>query len=258
MIVLRFFTVVIIMLIVVKIINSIFNSEQKRCNDKWYEGTEKYKNAINKIANIMAVILKAAIVTFIISNIVILIYGIINKYVIFIIASVMFFIVLLFNVLIEHTDKFPDIVAGSYMITVGLYTIFMVVFFFTFQALGTVGMQNDRIESIKVNTINIIELQKVPYTNVSGSRYYIRSEPSLAYYYDIETAEGRKTTKVIDGHKDYVERCEDDIYKDNPHIDVYVVVEKYTNAYGIEIETFKNYAYYIYIPKDSTYFVDKE
>ncbi len=40
MIVLKFFTVV-VMLIVVEIINSIFNSEQKRCNDNWYKGTEK-------------------------------------------------------------------------------------------------------------------------------------------------------------------------------------------------------------------------
>ncbi len=170
----------------------------------------------------------------------------------------MFFIVLLFYVLSEYTDKFPNITAGSFFITGALYIIFMIFIFFLFQTIGTVGMQNDRIESIKVNTINIIELQKVPYTNVSGSRYYIRSEPSLAYYYDIEITEGRKTAKVIDGHKDYVERCENDIYKDNPHIDVYEVVEKYTNAYGTEIETFKNYAYYIYIPKDSTYFVGKE
>lgn len=74
--VLKFFTGVVIMLIIIWIITAIFEYEADWCNDHWYEGSKKYKSAINKIADIMNVILHIAIIIFSISNIAILIYGI--------------------------------------------------------------------------------------------------------------------------------------------------------------------------------------
>lgn len=252
--VLKFFTGVVIMLLIVYGITAIFEYEADRCNDHWYEGSKKYKNAINKIADIMNVILNIAIIIFFISNIAILICGIVNKYISFITVGVLFIISMIFDWLEENTKIFPKIIQEIASLTFAFYVAILMLFFL-FQFINT---PNTETNVRKVNTINIIELQKVPYTNVSGTRYYIRSEPSLAYYYDIITDNGNKTTKVIDGYKNYVERCEDDIYKENPHIDVFEVVEKYTNGYGIEWENVKNYEYYIYIPKDSTYFTDKE
>lgn len=251
--VLNFFTVVVIMLIILGLVTAIFASEQKRCNKFWYTGTEKYKNTIDKLSGIMYKMLKIAIITFFIINILIFIYAIVTKNMFFIIISVLFVITMIFYLLIEFTEKFETITEIIFCISGGAYMSIMI-FFFLFQA---IAMQNIRTDVRKVDTINIIELKEVPYTNVSGTRYYIRSEPSLAYYYDIITDNGGSITKVIDGYNNYVERHEDDIYKENPHIDVFEVVNKYTTGYGKEGEQFIKYEYYIYIPKGSTYFVDK-
>lgn len=252
--VLSFFTGLVIILIIVGIITAIFDYEQKRCNRYFYKETEKYKNAINKVAKIMYVILYITIIIFSICNIVIFIYGIATKNTFFIIVSIMFAITMIFYALSNYTDKFSSITIVIFSIATVLYVLSMV-FFFIYQIMG---MQNLKTDVIKVNTINIIELQTVPYTNISGTRYYIRSEPSLAYYYDIITQSGGRTTKVIDVYNNYVEKFEDDIYKENPHIDVWEVVQKYTNGYGKEGENVKGYQYYIYIPEGGTYYIDKE
>lgn len=252
--VLNFFTVALIMLIIVACISASFDSEQKRCNRDSYIETNKYKNAIRKIDEIMDTILYSSIIIFCISNIVMFICGIITKNVFFIIVSVMFAITAIFYLLNKYTHKFSEVTEGIYFMISFLYSLILA-FFLLFQV---IAMQNVRTDVRKVDTINILELQAVPYTNVSGTRYYIRSEPSLAYYYDIATDNGGSTTKVIDGYNNYVERCEDDIYKENPHIDVFEVVQKYTTGYGYEGENIINYKYYIYIPKGGTYFIDKQ
>lgn len=253
--VLNFFTGVVVMLMIVGLVTAIFDSEKKRCNKFYYTGTEKYKNAINKIADIMIhKILGIAIIIFCIINIIIFIYAIVTKNVLFIIISIMFMITFVFYLIFEYTDKFETITEIIFCILAAAYMCSMI-FFFLFQA---IAMQNITTDVRKVDTIKILELKEVPYTNVSGTRYYIRSEPSLAYYYDIATDNGGSTTKVIDGYNNYVERCEDDIYKEDPHIDVLEVVQKYTTGYGHEGENIIKYEYYIYIPKGGTYFIDKE
>lgn len=252
--VLKFFTGTLIMLIIVGIITAIIYSEKKRSNSWWNKETEKYNKAISKIYNIMFVILIFTIIAFIISNFAILIYGIINKNLFFKIIGVTFCIGSIFGILFKITDKFYYFIVGSLYIITASY-IALTIFFLFWQ---TVAMQNSTTIVRKVNTINIIELEKVPYTNVSGTRWYIRSEPSLAYYYDIVTENGGSTTKVIDGYKDYVEKYEDDIYKENPHIDVFEVVKKYTTGYGVQNEIVESYEYHIYVPKDGIYYTDKE
>lgn len=103
-------------------------------------------------------------------------------------------------------------------------------------------------------TIEIEELTEVPYTNITGEMYYIRSEPSLAYYYDIRTENGNTTTKVIDGNEYYVEKDEDDKYLENPHIDVYEVVKKYYTWGDEQKEDVLNYYYIICVPENSIYY----
>lgn len=103
-------------------------------------------------------------------------------------------------------------------------------------------------------SIEIKEIDKVPYTNVTSSRFYIRSSPSVAYYYDVTTKSGNQTTKILDGNKYYVEKDEDDKYIDNPHIEVYNIINRYTNVYGKEIEEFVTYEYIICVPENSIYY----
>lgn len=104
------------------------------------------------------------------------------------------------------------------------------------------------------HSIEIVEMEEVPYTNVSGRRWYIRSSPSIAYYYDVITKSGNQTTKILDGYNYYVEKDESDEYKNNPHIKVYEINEKYTNLYGKEIEDFVTYEYTICVPENSIYY----
>lgn len=103
-------------------------------------------------------------------------------------------------------------------------------------------------------SIEIVEMEKVPYTNISGSKCYIKSAPSIAYYYDVVTEKGNQTTKILDGTEYYVEKDEDNKYIDNPHIEVYEIVRKYTNLYGKEKEDFVTYEYIICVPENSIYY----
>lgn len=103
-------------------------------------------------------------------------------------------------------------------------------------------------------SIEIVEMEEIPYTNVSGTRWYIRSAPSIAYYYDVVTENGNQTTKILDGYEYYVEKDEDDKYIDNPHIEVYEIIKEYTNLYGKEKEEHVTYEYTICVPKNSIYY----
>lgn len=109
-----------------------------------------------------------------------------------------------------------------------------------------------------VNTIDILEFTQAPYNNITGRRYYIKSAPSSAYYYEVRTENGGTTTKVIDGSNSYVEKFESDEYTDNPHIDVYrnYTIEHYKTWYGNEVtkEASSSYSYYIYTPVNSMFY----
>lgn len=243
-------------LIIIFIIASIFGWQQEWCNKWSYKGTEKYKKGINTIADIMYVIVFIAMIIFVILNIVFIIYGIIKNTTCFIIIGGLFIIFMIGCLIIDQNNLIASWICALvlFIYLCYIFILFVVCVNIHTQDLGTVVR--------KVNTIDIIELQKVPYTNVSGTRFYIRSEPSLAYYYDIVTDNGGTTTEVIDGNNNYVERFEDDIYKENPHIDVFEVVEKkiFTDIYfrETEYENLIRCEYYIYIPKNGIYFDDKE
>ncbi len=109
-----------------------------------------------------------------------------------------------------------------------------------------------------VETIDILEFKQVPYTNITGRRYYIKSSPNSAYYYEVITENGGTTTKSIDGANNYVEKFESDEYIDNPHIEVYrnYDVSYYITWYGNEVTKEENssYSYYIYMPNDSMFY----
>lgn len=252
--ILKIFIRSIIALVIILVITSIFDNENERCKRNVI-GSKKYRDTINKITDIMETVCIIAVIIFTICNIALIICGIINKDVPIMILGILFIITMIFLALAISTEKFRKFNVVMASIGMLLYMLYMLCFFL-FQINAS---EYNGTYTRKVNTISIVEMKEVPYTNISGGRYYICSEPSLAYYYDIVTDTGGTTTKVIDGHNNYVEKFEDDIYEENPHIDVFEVVQKLKKVYfKTESEFVKGYKYYIYIPKDGIYYNDKE
>lgn len=120
------------------------------------------------------------------------------------------------------------------------------------------SMDNDETYSQYAYSIDILEMKEVPYTNISGSMWYIRSAPSNAYYYEVATKSGNTTTKVLDGYAHYVEKDEDDKYINNPHIEVIYTMQECYNMYTMKTtEAVIGESYIICIPENAIYYEEE-
>lgn len=150
---------------------------------------------------------------------------------------------------IEILQWFPIITAVFTAVAIVVYLLFLI-----FLWDEDVAMPGTIEKTYRNVTIEIIEMEQVPYTNTSGSRYYIRSAPSFAYYYKIRTKNGNRTTKVLDGSKYYIEEDVDNQYQDNPHIEVCDTIEKYQTVFGEEKERLAKREYVICVPENGIYY----
>lgn len=153
---------------------------------------------------------------------------------------------------------------GSLVMTIVLLIIMNIVNVCAFGIASTIPLfrGTEEYETITehIETIQILSYGNSSTTSVNGSRYYIKSEPGVAYYYKIATDNGGTTIKTIDGIENYVETIEDKTYSENPHIEVYksetyqYFVNSYETYYKDDIPISTEYEYYIYVPEDSTFY----
>ena len=189
-----------------------------------------------------------------------IIYGITNgdsfKKICFLIPALSFIVFEIFLLLEERFEVFDFLFNKLSYISILIWAVSSILLCLNF---GT-GPNSAEIsvEKMHIETINILEFKEVPYTNVSGNRCYIKSTPSCAYYYEVATENNGTTTKVIDGLNNYVEKHESAEYTDNPHIEVYDVIEIYTDWYNTEHREVASTEYHIYIPENSIFYENVE
>lgn len=252
--ILRIYAVLFLGMIIGSIIFVILDHEVTRRND---ELSEKYLYAIANILDIMCKVKIAWVAVMFVYSIILVIYCIIQNHHFFIIIPISFFAIVIFGILSKYVEYLN-------FLTEGIAIIACIVWLFAsigMLLLGTVlPLGEERItENVElVQTIDILEFKQVPYSDITGSRYYIKSTPNSAYYYEVATGNDGTTTKVIDGSANYVEKHESDEYIDNPHIDVYRVstISQYETWFGKEVTEEKNvhYNYYIYTPENSMFY----
>lgn len=216
---------------------------------KLIDNNKRYKNILNKFyyipIGLMILFFPYNIYTLVI-NLDFCISFISVLYIIFSICSIL-------TILLNFIDIFEEIFFISYGISILTLVIHLL-----FTGIYLTGMSPIEIDSQKHSeysyTIDILNMKEVPYTNVSGGRYYIKSVPSGSYYYDVKTENGNTITKVIDGYNHYVEKDMDNKYRNNPHIDVYQVVNTFYDVYGRKKSTIVNETYTICVPEDTIYY----
>lgn len=157
------------------------------------------------------------------------------------------------NIKIKSFNFVTEFFAGFFWVIWAVYT-----FLFCIANIDT-PLGEEKITQNKeiTQTIDIVEFTQVPYNNITGRRYYIKSATENAYYYEVRTEKGGTTTKSIDGSKYYVEKFISNKYINNPHIDIekLTTISEYTNWYGNNVtEENVEYKYYIYIPEDATFY----
>lgn len=239
----RIYGILAFALIIVYAIYKLFDSELKRVKDNRYSNQEKsrYEKVIEKICYIFKCILVFLFIAFCICNIlVIFLYESIPIKVL----GISFAILTIFKIIVKYIDNFEYLSLIILVVAMIIYAFLFlfVVIFPTFTISGEAYSQYS-------HTISILEMKEVPYANVHGGHCYIRTSPSLAYYYDISTEKG-STTKVIDGYNHYVEKIESDEYLGNPHIDVYHTICKDETFFYGEISRKTGTSYYIYVPEN--------
>lgn len=252
--VLRIYLIMILTMLVVMAVGTIFESEQKRRSGC---GKKRYIKFINSAVKILDFIGSSIIALFGLYNVFTLIYAIVGKHWYFMGIPILFLLFTLFYFISEHFEILDFLTEGLALIFLFLWMVYMA--FFVMLAIGRpINGEEVTNKSDLVENIDILEFKQVPYTTIEGRRYYIKSAPDSAYYYEVRTANGGTTTKVIDGSKNYVEKFESDEYIDNPHIEVYrnYTISHYISWYGNEVteEKSSSYSYYIYMPKNSMFY----
>lgn len=249
-----------------------YKKEYKKNEDKFLNRHEetRYEHNTNKLKKIFGILSIICIVLFSICNICIFIFklcvglDIVIKCYLILLAC---FTISVIMYLIEETDieiirYFDIILAGIFLICIIISIVAIALYILSICNVIVLGNEisidgtSQRYKEYSYS-IEIVELEEIPYTNVSGNRWYIKSAPSIAYYYDVLTESGNKTTKILDGNQYYVEKDEDNKYIDNPHIEVYEIVNKYINLYGKEKEDVVTYEYTICVPENSIYYESK-
>lgn len=228
-------------------LEEIFRNEKEKS-----KGKIRYIKVLDKFIWIFEKLYVISLRLFEIYCIFIFIYGIFINNWLFCIISASFLISDLLRIC-ENFIYFHDIIKKSSIISIFIWIINSVFIIFVGMFSGTVTDDNAE----KIRTIDILEFKQSEYTSIEGGRYYIKSTPSNAYYYEVRTEKGGTTTKTIDGSSNYVEKYEDNKYIKNPHIDVYKVKRYYINWYGFKMkmpESSSYYQYYIYIPEDGTFY----
>lgn len=157
----------------------------------------------------------------------------------------------------KYNSSVLELISGLTLILT-VISIFIYLMWIMNLAFGSDSEMPGTIEKrYEKDTIEIVEMEQVPYANTSGNRWYIRSAPSFAYYYKVRTKSGNTTTKVLDGSRYYIEEDVDNQYQDNPHIEVMDTVEKYQTIYGKEKERIAKREYIICVPEDGIYYEGK-
>lgn len=217
----------------------------------------KYLKVIGSITDIICKIGIGYFAVMCAYNVFFLIYCIIENHYLAIIIPISFLLTVLFEILSKNF-KYFDFVTEMLAIFCGIAFFFFSIMLLLMGLIQPLGEEKITENVELVQTIDILEFKQVPYSNITGSRYYIKSAPDSAYYYEIATDNGGTTTKVIDGSVNYVEKHESNEYMDNPHIEVYRVstVSQYKTWYGKDVTEEKNvhYNYYIYTPENSMFY----
>lgn len=241
------YSVWVVAIIILWILTYIFNELAKLIDDN-----KRSKNILNSFycipSGLMILFFPYNIYTLVIN-----LHSLIN----FIsILYIIFSVCIILTILLDSIDIFEAVFLISFVIGILALAFHLL---FTVVIIG--GMSGIEINSQKHSeysyTIDILNMQQVPYTNVSGGRYYIRSVPSGSYYYEAKTKNGNTTTKIIDGYNHYVEKDINNKYIDNPHIDVYKVVKTFYDVYGRKKSIIINENYTICIPEDTIYYESK-
>lgn len=248
--VLRIYSILCLILVAIALVFEVFG----------YEVSKRPRETTKKIFSIIAKILIVYVSLFTIYIIFMIIYGITNedylKKIFFLIPALSFIIseiFLLLEVKFEVFDFLFKILFVFSGLIWGLFSFLLCV------NIGTEPISAEKnIEKAYVHCIDILEFKEVPYTNVSGNRCYIKSTPSCAYYYEVATENNGTTTKIIDGLENYVEKHESSEYSNNPHIDVYDVIETYIDWYDTEHKKVVSKEYHIYIPENSIFYENTE
>lgn len=251
--VLRIYVILVALGIVGCFVNWIIEAEaEKRCFE-----SKKYLNALRKILENFDKLEKVYCAIIILYNVFILIYSIIYSHYFFMISSILFLLGVLF-IFISKKFKFFDFLTNGIGFILLMLCIFYTALFCMFNIDSPIDGENITEHVDLVQTIDILEFKQAPYSNITGGRYYIKSSPNSAYYYEVATENGGTTTKVIDGSSSYVEKFESDEYIDNPHIEVYRVytITQYTSWYGNKVtkEKSSQYKYYIYTPVNAMFY----
>ena len=235
---------------------------------KEYEGIEessRYEQVIELLYRIFQVLFVIFLVAFYGYNIY---FALAMRYDTLFMWLSIFFIVFIpslciFFLLINQEWKYFDIIRSSFSVIFIFITILSglayIIYMFVFLLVGSAySIDNDEKYSKYAYSIDILEMREVPYTNISGSMWYIRSAPSNAYYYEVATESGNTTTKVLDGHAHYVEKDEDDKYINNPHIEVIYTMHECYNMYTMKTtEAVIGESYIICIPENAIYYEEE-
>lgn len=218
---------------------------------------KKYLKVIETVLKVLDFLTIVFFVIFCIYNVFVIYYCITEKHFYFIYIPILFLCAVLFISINEHVKSFNFLTQAIGVICIGLW-VFYTGIFSLLAIERPLNGENVTDHQDLVETINILEFKQAPYNSVTGGRYYVKSSPNSAYYYEVRTERGGTTTKCIDGSNSYVEKFESNEYIDNPHIEVYrtYTITQYTSWYGNEVTEEKNsrYMYYIYIPEDSTFY----
>lgn len=250
--VLRIYWILIVTGIIGFIISAIFKRE-----DKNRGVSKRYSQFIDNAVNVCDYFMMAFCAVFILYNVFTFGYCIIENHKYFCIMPTFFLLFLIFLIITDKVKAFDfltEIISGIFCVC---WMVYLVLF-----SLFVAGTPMKEIEVTEkydlVETIDIVEFTQAPYNNITGGRYYIKSSPSSAYYYEVRTQNGGTTTKVIDGSCNYVEKIESEEYTDNPHIEVYrsYRIEHYISWYGNEVteESSSSYSYFIYMPENSIFY----
>lgn len=253
--ILLIYVIIIVTIWLNECLNEIFEDEKKQYNHVY--GKERYNKMLDKLICICGKLRITIIALLTIYCIFMLIYSIITKNWIIGIISVLYFILVLFIILNKYSIYFIDVTEWCEKISFYLW-LFVTIGISTLGIFFTPGDSTIKENIEKIETINILEFKQSEYNSITGNRYYIKSSPSNAYYYEVRTNDGGTTTKTIDGTTNYIEKYEDNKYVENPHIDVFKVerCKISTNLYGFKMNHPEPsyYKYYIYIPEDSTFY----
>lgn len=166
---------------------------------------------------------------------------------------------ILFSLIKDEKWKYFDLIrkACKYIlisitiVSLFLFTIFMGIFLIK-------GFSYTRREDRKYEeyaySIDILEIKEVPYINISNNMWNISSTPINSYYYEMTTKNGNTTTKILDGYEHYIEKDEDNKYINNPHIEVYYIIQPSYNIYTRKAKKkVVNESYIICIPENLIY-----